>query len=175
MCVVWVTIQIVMCTNEKEHPFGCSLILLWVKIFKVYSFAGHLKTVCVDISNLPMLTSIFWANNARLSTQLKALCTPRPANRDYTAAAVFTRTCLLVRRNYVQRCTFIMDIFQRSQRQDFQGKSRVTLGRLCGKKGIWDGLMHSLSRERMGAQCEWMVYEKKSCKCSSYLPNMIAI
>ena len=38
-----------MCTNEKEHPFGCSLILLWVKIFKVYSFAGHLKIVCQDI------------------------------------------------------------------------------------------------------------------------------
>ena len=27
-----------MCTNEKEHPFGCSLILLWVKIIKVYLY-----------------------------------------------------------------------------------------------------------------------------------------
>jgi hypothetical protein len=31
--------------KKEEHPCECPLIVLWKKIFKVYSFAGQLKTV----------------------------------------------------------------------------------------------------------------------------------
>lgn len=52
---------------KKEHPFGCSLILLWVKIFKVYSFAGHLKTICKDI--------FVWYSTHRQFEQTSKQCT----------------------------------------------------------------------------------------------------
>jgi len=75
-----------MYTNEKEHPFGCSLILLWVKIFKVYSFAGHLKTICVDIFLFTdrVVNLSKQANKVKLSTQIEALRVLCPANNKQT-------------------------------------------------------------------------------------------
>ena len=55
----------------KKHPFGCSLHILWVKNLKVYSFAGHLKTVCSDIFNLRCSHRYFEQTNKQ-STAIQA-------------------------------------------------------------------------------------------------------
>ena len=99
-------------TAQKiEHPFGCSLILLWVKTYKVYSFAGHLKSVCNDIFDLYSTHKYFEQTskqNIAIYTdqgymhfppgKQRANTSKQPANRDFHAAAGFAHTCLLVRR-----------------------------------------------------------------------------
>ena len=77
-----------MCANEKEHPLGCSLILLWVKIFKMYSFAGQLKIVCKDIFLFTdrAVNLSKQANKVKLSTQIKALRVLCPANIKQTTS-----------------------------------------------------------------------------------------
>ena len=57
--------------KKKEHPFGCSLHILWDKFFKVYSFAGHFKTVCKDISSL-RCSHQYFEQMRKLSTTIQA-------------------------------------------------------------------------------------------------------